>query len=219
MIVRRPLSLLCVFVLVALLCAAPAGAAPAARDDAGDQARKALAARVDNIFAILQNPGFAAKASRPEYRIKIEQEVAGIFDFSEFSSRTVGPRWASFTPEQRRQFTEAFESLLKATYLDRVDGYNGEKVAYLGEQVSAKGDRVEVRTTLSMKGNKVVPVNYRMLPKDGNWVVYDVIIENISLVMNYRTQFQELLLKGSPEALISRILEQARKTRESIDAH
>jgi phospholipid transport system substrate-binding protein len=58
-----------------------------------------------------------------------------------------------------------------------------------------------------------------MLPKDGRWVVYDVIIENISLVMNYRTQFQELLLKGSPEALIARILEQARKTRESIDAH
>jgi phospholipid transport system substrate-binding protein len=130
----------------------------------------------------------------------------------------VGPRWSSFTPEQRQSFIEAFASLLKATYLDRVDEYSGEKVAYLGEQVSAKGDRVEVRTTLTMKDNKVVPLNYRMLPKDGAWVVYDVIIENISLVMNYRTQFQELLLKGSPEDLTARILDQARKTRESIDA-
>ena len=216
MILRRPLSLLCICGLFALLCAVPAGAA---QDDAGGQARRALEVRVNNIFAILQNPGFVAKASRPEYRMKIEQEVAGVFDFAEFSSRTVGPRWASFTPEQRQKFTEAFASLLKATYLDRVDGYNGEQVTYLGEQVSSRGDRVEVRTALSMKGNKVVPVNYRMLPKDGNWVVYDVNIENISLVMNYRTQFQELLLKGSPETLITRILEQAHKTRESIDAH
>jgi phospholipid transport system substrate-binding protein len=215
MIVRRPLRVLCVFGLLALICAAPAGAA---QDDAGGQARRALETRVNSIFAIIQQPGFADKASRPEYRMRIEAEVAGIFDFTEFSSRTVGQRWSSFTPEQRRSFIEAFASLLKATYLDRVDEYSGEKVAYLGEQVSAKGDRVEVRTTLTMKDSKVVPLNYRMLPKAGAWVVYDVIIENISLVMNYRTQFQELLLKGSPEALIARIHEQARKTRESIDA-
>jgi len=216
MIVYRPLRALCVLGFFALLCLASASAA---QDDAGAQARRSLETRVNNIFAILQNPGFADKASRPEYRMKIEEEVAKIFDFAEFSSRTVGPRWNSFTTEQRRNFTEAFASLLKATYLDRVDGYNGEKVAYLGEQVSAKGDRVEVRTTLSMKGNKIVPVHYRMLPKDGGWVVYDVIIENISLVMNYRTQFQELLLKGSPETLMARIQDQARKTRENIDAH
>jgi len=213
--ISRRLFASVVFGFFALMCVVSVGAA---QDNAGAQARYSLEKRVNGIFAILQNPGFVDKASRPEYRMKIEQEIAGIFDFAEFASRTVGPRWTSFTPEQRRAFTEAFESLLKATYLDRVDGYNGEKVAYLGEQVSARGDRVEVRTTLNMKGNKIVPVNYRMLPKDGNWVVYDVIIENISLVMNYRTQFQELLLKGSPEALTARILEQARKTRESIDA-
>ena len=216
MIARRPLRALCVFALLALICAAPGGAA---QDDAGRQARQTLEARIHSILAILQHPGFADKASRPEYRMRIEGEVARIFDFAEFSSRTVGPRWTSFSPEQRRHFTEAFASLLKSTYLDRIDEYSGEKVAFLGEQVAAKGDRVEVRTTLTMKDNKIVPLNYRMLPKDGNWVVYDVIIENISLVMNYRTQFQELLLKDSPEALIERIHEQARKTRESIDAH
>jgi phospholipid transport system substrate-binding protein len=215
MIVRRPLRALCAFALLALVCAASTGAA---QDDAGGQARRTLETRVNSIFAIIQQPGFADKTSRPEYRMRIEAEVAGIFDFAEFSSRTVGPRWSAFTPEQRRSFTEAFASLLKATYLDRVDGYSGEKVAYLGEQVSARGDRVEVRTTLTLKDNKVVPLNYRMLPNEGSWVVYDVIIENISLVMNYRSQFQELLLKGSPEALTARILDQARKTRENIDA-
>jgi len=215
MILRRCLAL-CVFSFIAIMCALPSGAV---QGDAGVQARQALEARVNRIFTILQNPGFANKTSRPEYRKAIEQEIAKVFDFTEFSSRTVGPRWHSFTPEQRQSFTAAFEELLKATYLDRVDGYNGEKMTYLGEQVSTRGDRVEVRTTLSMKGNKVIPVDYRMLPKGGTWVVYDVIIENISQVMNYRTQFQEMLLKGSPEALIARILEQAQKTRESIDAH
>ena len=216
MMLRRHVCALYAFAFFMLMCAAHSGAA---QNDAGVQARQALEARVNTIFAILQAPGFADKASRQAYRMKIEEEVAKIFDFAEFSSRTVGPRWNSFTPEQRQKFVEAFASLLKATYLDRVNGYSGEKVAYLGEQVSAKGDRVEVRTTLSMKDNKPVPVNYRMLPKDGAWVVYDVIIENISLVMNYRTQFQELLLKNSPEALIARIFEQAHKTRESMDVH
>ena len=215
MIVRRHLRILCAFCFFVFMNAASSGAA---QDDAGAQARRALETRVNNMFAIVQNPGFADKASRPEYRRQIEKEISEIFDFVEFSSRTVGQRWASFTPEQRQNFIDAFSSLLKVTYLDRVDGYSGEKVAYLGEQVSARGDRVEVRTTLSMKENRVIPVSYRMLPKDGKWVVYDVIIEKISLVMNYRTQFQDVLLKGSPDALIARILEQARKMRESIDA-
>jgi phospholipid transport system substrate-binding protein len=212
----RRLCALCVFAFFAFWCA---GSSLAAQDDAGGLARRVLETRVNNIFAILRSPGFADKASRPEHRMKIEEEVAKIFDFAEFSSRTVGPRWNSFTPEQRQKFTEAFKDLLKATYLDRVDSYAGEQIHYLGEQVSANGDRVEVRTALNVKGSKLVPVNYRMLPKAGAWVVYDVIIENISLVMNYRTQFQELLLKGSPESLITRILEQAQKIREGIDAH
>ncbi len=210
----RPLVLLCLCAL--LFCAQAACAAPSAT--AGAEAKKALETRVANIFTILQNPGFADKQSRPKYRMQIEDEVAKIFDFTEFSSRTVGPRWQQFTPEQQKRFSDAFAALLKATYLDRVDGYNGEQVNYVGETVSSKGDRVEVRTTLRMRGDRVIPVSYRMLPKGGTWVVYDVVIENISLVMNYRTQFQELLLKGSPEDLTVRILEKAQKIRESIDA-
>jgi len=216
MIVRRPLRALCAFSLFMLVCAA---APHAAQDDAGAQARRALETRVNNVTAILQHPGFINKISRAEYRMKIEREIATIFDFMEFTSRAVGSRWNSFTPEQRQNFVEAFMNLLKATYLDRIDAYGGEKVSYIGEKVAAQGDRVEVHTTLRMKDNTVLPVNYRMLLKGGNWVVYDVIIENISLVMNYRAQFQELLIKDSPESLIARIHDQARRLRESIDAH
>jgi phospholipid transport system substrate-binding protein len=212
---HRPLRALCACGLMAVVCAASPGAA---QNDIGAQARRTLEVRVNKIAAILQEPGFINKTTRPEYRKKVEKEVAAIFDFTEFTARAVGPRWHSFTPEQRRDFSAAFANLLKATYLDRVDGYGGERVNYLGEQVTAQGDRVEVRTTLTMRDTTVLPVNYRMLLKEGNWVVYDVIIENISLVLNYRAQFQELLNKESPELLTTRVLEQARRLQESTDA-
>jgi phospholipid transport system substrate-binding protein len=207
----RPLCLLALFLLPLF---ARTGACA---ENAGAEARGCLELKVRNIFAILESPGFAEKASRPEYRMRIEKEVAEIFDFGEFSSRTVGARWRQFTPEQQRRFVDAFAALLKSTYLDRIDGYNGEQVVYTGEAVSPKGDRVEVRTTLRMKDGKVIPVSYRMLPKGSAWVVYDVIVENISMVMNYRTQFEDLLRRGNPEELIGRILEKAQKTREHID--
>ena len=200
-----------------LLCAACA--APVKAEETGAQARRTLEVRVEKILDVLRDPAFADKTSRPACRMRIEAEVAAIFDFNEFSSRTVGARWTGFTPEQRASFNSAFADLLKVTYLDRIDGYNGEQINYVGETVSAKGDRVEVRTTLRMKDGKLIPVSYRMLPKNGIWAVYDVIIENISLIMNYRTQFAELLLKESPEALITRIAEKARKLRENIDAY
>ena len=205
-------NFLCVFLLFAFVACAQAATADG-------QARARLESEINKIFTILQTPEFVDKATRPAQRAKIEAVVAEIFDFEEFSLRTIGPRWQQFTPEQKKQFEKAFAALLKATYLDRVDGYGGEQVQYLGEQLSTKGDKVELRTTLSMKNGKTIPVFYRMLVKNGIWVVYDVIIENISLVMNYRTQFQELLLKASPEELTARILERAQKTRESIDAH
>ncbi len=85
---------------------------------------------------------------------------------------------------------------------------------YTGEVSSAKGDRTEVRTVVTMKDGKKVPVAYRMLPKDGKWLVYDVLIENISLVKNYRTQFQDILNTGSPENLIARIKAKAMEVRQ-----
>ena len=117
----------------------------------------------------------------------------------------MGPRWHTFTPEQKKAFSDAFADLLISTYVNKIDGYNGEQVLYTGEVASAKGDRVEVRSVITMKDGKKVPVAYRMLPKNGKWMVYDVLIENISLVKNYRTQFQDILNTDSPENLIARI--------------
>ena len=203
---RRITIALCAFLLALVLL--PVGA------QANSPARQALETSTNRILNFIKNPDYVNPTTRGPIRQQIEEEVLHIFDFSEFSSRTEGPRWRNFTPEQKREFSNAFADLLINTYLNRIDGYNGEQVLYTGEVSSAKGDRTEVRTVVTMRDGKKVPVAYRMLPKDGKWLVYDVLIENISLVKNYRTQFQDILNTDSPENLIARIKAKAMEVRQ-----
>lgn len=175
------------------------------------QAREALQTAVNKIMDNIKNPAYANPATRGPLREAIKQEVYGIFDFDEFSSRTVGQRWRKFSPEVKQDFSNAFANLLFNTYLNKITGYNGEQVSYTGEVASPDGKIVEVRTNITMKDGKVTPVAYRMLNKNGRWRVFDVIIENISLVKNYRTQFQSILNTATPEQLIARINEKARE--------
>ncbi len=204
------LAMYCALALGLTVFSAPAQAAP----PSSSPARQALETATNRILACIKNPDYVNPATRGPLRQQIEDEVLHIFDFSEFSSRTVGPRWRSFTPQQKKQFSDAFADLLITTYVNKIDGYNGEQVVYAGEVSSAAGDRTEVRTVITMKDGKKVPVAYRMLPKDGIWRVYDVLIENISLVKNYRTQFQDILNSASPDQLIERVRAKAQEVRQ-----
>lgn len=181
---------------------------------ASSPAQLALETSISRILNSIKNPDYVNPATRRPLRQQIEDEVLHIFDFKEFSSRTVGPRWSTFSPAQQQQFSDAFAELLMNTYLSKIDGYNGEQVVYTGEVSSPKGDRTEVRTIITMKDSKKVPVAYRMLPKNGSWLVYDVLIENISLVKNYRTQFQDILNSGSPDQLIAKVKAKAQEVRQ-----
>lgn len=199
--------------LVALVLSAFLLAAPLCARAADPGPTQTLETAITRVLDEIKNPDWVNPATRGPLRQRIEDEVYHVFDFGEFSSRTVGPRWRSFSPEQKKRFSDAFADLLLNTYLNKVTGYNGEKVAYVGEMASKDGKRVEVRTVITMKDGKKTPVNYRMLPKDGSWRVYDVIIENISLVKNYRTQFQDILNSATPDQLIARVLEKAHEVR------
>ncbi|MBB5143155.1 MULTISPECIES: MlaC/ttg2D family ABC transporter substrate-binding protein [Desulfovibrio] len=203
---RRITLTLCGLLLAFILLPAAA--------QANSPAKQALETATDRILSFIKNPDYVNPATRGPIRQQIEDEVLHIFDFGEFSSRTVGPRWRTFTPAQKKAFSDAFADLLINTYVNKIDGYNGEQVIYTGEVASAKGDRVEVRSVITMKDGKKVPVAYRMLPKNGKWLVYDVLIENISLVKNYRTQFQDILNTDSPENLIARIKSKAMEVRQ-----
>ncbi len=177
-------------------------------------ARQALETSIDRVLSAIKNPDYVNPTTRGPLRQQIEDEVLHIFDFREFSSRTIGPRWKTFTQTQQQEFSDAFADLLMNTYLSKIDGYNGEQVAYIGEVTDPKGERTEVRTLLTMKDGKKVPVAYRMLPKNGGWMVYDVLVENISLVKNYRIQFQDILNTGAPDQLISRVKAKAQEVRQ-----
>lgn len=202
-LVRPFAPILVLLVLLIAMSEMPALAQPA------DEARQSLSTAITRIMDAIKNPDWVNPATRGPLRRNIEDEVFHIFDFGEFSARTVGPRWKSFSPEDQKRFSDAFAQLLFNTYLNRINGYNGEKVEYLGETVQNNPPRVEVRTAVAMKDGKKTPVSYRMLPKDGSWRVYDVVIENMSLVKNYRTQFNDILRSATPAQLIQRVEERA----------
>ncbi|MEG2172999.1 MAG: ABC transporter substrate-binding protein [Desulfovibrionaceae bacterium] len=198
------------FTLVCLLILA--GNTPASASSS--VAHQTLETAVNKILAVVMNPAYPDPQQRLVLNKTIEAEVRTIFDFQEFSMRTVGPAWRSFTPDQQQRFSTAFADLLIYTYLGKVDKYNGEKIVYTGDKSDSAAQRVEIQTLLTLKDSKPIPVAYRMLPKNGSWFVYDVLVEGISLVKNYRTQFQDILSKNSVDQLIQRVDEKAQDMRE-----
>ena len=176
-------------------------------------ARQTAEAGADRILALLNDPAFKEPATKPAIRQKVEAEVLQLFDFNEFSTRTVGPSWRKFTPEQKEAFKTAFTDLLRNTYIDTLDEYDGQKVRFTGEVVANNGKRVEVQMEF-LTSKQAYPVAFRMLEKNGRWVVYDVLIEGISMIKNYRDQFRDILAKGDPQALIERVQAKAVEQKE-----
>lgn len=207
------LSRLKIFALSVLLLTGAWLCAPAASSAAPSQARQELEKTVNEVLAELQKPELKNPATRNAVLARVEKIVDRLFSFEELSARTVGAAWHKFTPDQQKRFINAFTTLLRETYLEKLDGYNGETVTYLSETASQKGDKVEINTSVTIRG-KPVPVAYRMLKKN-QWEVYDVIIEGVSMVQNYRSQFQQLLISGDVEKLI----EQVRVKAEEVRAH
>jgi phospholipid transport system substrate-binding protein len=189
--------------LFCALCGAPALAA--------SEARQELEKTINEVLTELKKPELKNPATKQAVLSQVESIIRRLFSFEELSMRTVGPEWKNMTPDQRNRFMTAFETLLRESYLEKLDGYNGETVKYTGETASSKGDKVEIKTTVDIKG-KPVPVNYRMIKKD-RWVVYDVIIEEVSMVQNYRSQFQGIIAKEGAERLIELVKAKADEAR------
>jgi phospholipid transport system substrate-binding protein len=185
---------------------------------AAQSATETIRQAVDAVLDTIKKPEMRDPGKKTALLDDIEARIKTIFDFTEFSARTVGPKWRTFTPDQQRRFEEAFASLLRSAYVEKLESYSGEKVHFTGEITSAKGDKVEVQSEVRTKDNKVIPVSYRLLDKGGRWKVYDVRIENVSLIENYRAQFKDILLRDSAEDLIRQVEQKSREGKNENGA-
>lgn len=160
---------------------------------------------IDGIIVILNDPQYKMKDARDVQRDRIWETVKPMFDFREISMRAVARNWRSFSNEEKTQFTNVFATFLGNTYIDKIQGeYHNEKIVYQGQQIKAE-KYAEVKTQL-IRETVETPVNYRMIKRqDGSWKVYDIIVEGVSLVKNYRTQFANILKKETPAQLIQRL--------------
>jgi phospholipid transport system substrate-binding protein len=166
---------------------------------------------VDQVLEILNNPKPASPAAKQERRNRLRQVIYPRFDFAEMARRSLGPSWRRITPSEEQEFVQLFRQLLEESYINNIEAYNGEKILYSGE--TQEQDYAEVQTKIVTKQGEQIAVDYRLHKVDGDWKVYDVVIENISLVNNYRSQFSRLLAKGSFAELLDRMRERLPTSR------
>jgi phospholipid transport system substrate-binding protein len=160
---------------------------------------------VDEVLRILDDPALRAPERTQERRSKLRQAVFQRFGFEEMAQRALGPHWRSLKPEQQREFVALFSDLLERSYVGKIEGYGkGNKILY-GKETIDKDGYAAVQTQIVNAQNETYDVEYRLLQRDGGWQVYDVVIEGVSLVNNYRTQFNKVILQESYDALVKKL--------------
>jgi len=164
---------------------------------------------VNNLLKTLGDPAFKAK-TKDEQVATLGTQIETVFDFTELSKRTLGRDWKKMNAEQQKEFVKLFKQLLQGVYADRLLAYSDQKVIFDKETMLKKG-RAEVQSYLQTSDGKKIPLFYRLTDKSGSWKVYDVIIEGVSMVKNYRTQFKQILAKDSADKLIEILREKVKK--------
>jgi phospholipid transport system substrate-binding protein len=160
---------------------------------------------VVRLLAILNDPQLKGEQKKNERRQKLKEVLYQRFDFTEMARRSLGSEWRRRTPEEQKEFVKLFTELLERSYLDKIESYSGEKVLYLKERED--GNYAEVETKIVDKKGQEYSVDYRLHKVNGDWKVYDVIIEDVSLVGNYRSQFSRVLAKSSFDELLKTMKE------------
>ena len=184
---------------LALLLAGLLAPAPVAAGAPSDQ----LKAQIDRVLKLLDDPELKKEARAKDRRTAVRKIANEIFDFSETARRSLGRHWQSRTPAERDEFVQLFSDLLERSYISRVELYGGEKIQFAGDSI--EGDQAKVQTRLVTKGGSEIPIEYRMHRKGDRWLVYDVIIEGVSLVSNYRTQFNKIIQTSSYQELVRKM--------------
>jgi phospholipid transport system substrate-binding protein len=180
--------------MLVLLVAGDASAGPPT-----DQVRGSI----DRVLKILSDPELKKEAKTAERRAMVRTVANEIFDFSEISQRSLARHWTARTPAERQEFVQLFGDLLEHSYISKIETYSGEKIQYAGEVPD--GDQAVVKTRIVTKQGIEIPVDYRMFLKADRWRAYDVNIEGVSLVSNYRTQFNTVIQRTGYPDLVTKL--------------
>jgi phospholipid transport system substrate-binding protein len=184
-------------VLLFFLLSLPTGSAYAGAPT--DQVKQT----VDKVLDILRNKEMKKPANEKKRRAEIRKVVSERFDFADMAKRSLGIYWRQRTPEERKEFVPLYTDLLERTYIKKIERYTDEKIAYTGEKID--GNYAVVDTKVVTTKNIETPIDYRLLNENGQWMVYDVSIEGVSLINNYRNQFSSIIHQKSYEELVKKL--------------
>jgi len=187
--------------VVLLICLAFLSIRPlqAIAGEATDQVRQT----VDAVMDVLNNKELKKPENRELREKKIREIIDNRFDFEEMAKRSLALNWSKRTPEERKEFVTLFSDLLESTYIKKIERYENEKIVYLDEKIT--GQYAIVRTKIVKPQEAEIPVEYRIFKKADKWEVYDIIVEGVSLVNNYRSQFSQIIRSSSYEELIRKL--------------
>jgi len=157
----------------------------------------------DQVLKIIQDPALKGADKTPVRRQQLRTVVDQVFDWQETGKRALGRHWQPLTPEQRQQFSSLFADLVERSYVGKIELYSGEKIIYAGDTI--EGDQATVKTKLITKSQTEIPIDYRMQKEGDRWRVYDVLIEGVSLVGNYRTQFNRVIQQTGYDDLVKKM--------------
>jgi len=192
-----------------LLLVSSPGTAPAGEPQ--DKVRET----VNAVLTVLQDKSLQGPDNMGRRREKMRQAVFQRFGFEEMAQRALGPYWQKRTPTEKKEFVELFGELLERSYINKIESYTGEQTVEYTKEIIEHDGHAAVHTAIINKRDLNVEVVYRLLHRNGDWQVYDVMIEGVSLVNNYRIQFHSIVSQESYEALVKKLkrkLEQERAT-------
>ena len=193
------MSFLCLFRSLVALLLVVGIAVPAVAGEPTEQIKQTT----DKILSIVKDPALKSPSRGQERRRMIRKVVDERFDWEEMALRSLGRHWAQRSAEEKKEFVRLFSDLVERTYMGKVEDYSGEKVRYQGETID--GDRAVVKVIIMTQKNKDISVDYRLQKEGNQWLVYDVSIEGVSLINNYRTQFNSIILQSSFENLLKKL--------------
>lgn len=157
-------------------------------------------ANVNKVLDVLRDPALQGESNKEAKEKKIGAVADEMFDYVALSKLTLSRNWKKLSSAQQTEFVKLYRGILEQAYMDKILDYTDEKVVFEKETMLSE-NKAEVQTKI-ITSSKEIPINYRVLERKGQWRIYDVVIEGISLVKNYRTQFNEILTNKSPEQML-----------------